>query len=341
MIPLFAFVDTIGPWTWVVLAIALLASAFYSGSETGTYAVNGLRLELRASSPADRSARRLHGVLARRELLLCVLLLGNNIANELAAIAAQRVTASWVGHASMAPLFAALVLTPIVFVTGEALPKHLFRAHAETWTYRVAPLLIVSRWLLLPLTILVLPVARRVHRWASGRDRQMRALRHDEHALETLLVAGGAQLSAVRETALGIGSSGERPVTEVMVPVDEARCLAMDQPVAEFREKFREWRHSRYPVRNADGTFSSYVYFMDPLVGKSAGQNLGDFGRSLVQLDARSTMEDALQRFDSATGRVGVVLADEVILGFVFATDLVSGLLSMDNPLPPMARDSE
>ncbi len=330
MIAWFESLQTTGLWGIVGFFAALVASALYSGSETGVYAVNRLRLELRAERDGDRVAQRLRALLERRELVLCVLLIGNNIANEAASILGEEIVNGFVPSSAWSSVAASLLLTPLLFLTSEALPKQLFRARAETLTYRATGFLEFSRILFWPLTQLVLPVARWATRWASGRQSALRGFRHDEFALERLLVAGGETVEPVRETALGIGTRRQRPVREILVPIDQMRWLHETDGTCALRDQVRQTRHSRYPLRDGEGHFSSYVYFLDAFRGSGEVSTLASVARPLARLAASCPLDEALAELESAAAQVAHVEdAAGQTLGFVFAGDLIAKLLTM------------
>ena len=310
----------------VLLLIATALSALYSGSETGVYAVNRLRLELRSEEVGDRKARLLQRLLSSHELVLCVLLLGNNIANEMTAIVADSLVSRWwSGESSV--YVTTLLLTPLLFICGEALPKQLFRQHAETWTYAVAPFLWFSRIVFAPLTWLVLPVARVANRWASGRRSAL--VRHDEYALDRLIVEGGSRLEELRDVALSVGLGQRRPVRELIVPFDEAKWIDRKAGVEGLRQLLRDAPFTRYPVREDDGRFLRYVHFLDPFERGGKEQELESVDRPIVVLDADCQLDQALVELERVRSRVAVVRRGSTVLGFLFAGDLVAALLSI------------
>lgn len=315
--------------TIVVLGfiLGLVFSALYSGSETGIYAVNRLRLELRSESKTDRAAASLARLVGSHEALLCVLLLGNNIANEATTILAERIVSDLLPDARFSTLVTTVVLVPVLFLLGEALPKQLFRAHAETWAYAIAPFLQLSRIVLAPLWILVLPVARLANRWATGRKGT--AFRHDEFALERLLSSAGQAVDPVRDAALTIGMRQRLPVREVMIPVERVAVLEADAHPGHVRTTLSERRRSRYPVRDVDGVFRRYVYFLDLFEASGAQAAPDDVARPMVVLGAEDPLDRALAELEAEDSRVAVVRDEgENDVGFVFAADVVAGLLA-------------
>ncbi len=314
-------------WVLIFFGCSVVLSALYSGSETGIYAVNRLRLELRAESASDHAARSLARLVASHEALLCVLLLGNNIANEAATILAERIVADFVVDARFSTLVTTAVLTPLLFILGEALPKQLFRQHAESWAYGVTPFLRLSRIVLAPLWLLVLPVARLANRMASGRGNA--ASRHDEFALERLFSSAGRQVDTVREAALGIGSKQKTPARDVLVPLESVCWLDHNATLDDLRRALHESRHSRYPLRDADGEFRNYVYFLDAFTASPRLRALSEASRPLMRLRDDAALEDAIEVLERESSRVAVVTDEAgVTTGFVFAADVVAGLLA-------------
>ena len=323
-----------------LFVLGVVLSAVYSGSETGIYAVNRLRLDLRAQDVKDRPARVLAKLLNRHEALLCVLLVGNNIANEISTILAEHMVSDFVSDARYSTLVTTAVLTPLLFLFGEALPKQLFRLHAETWAYRITPFLFLSRVVLAPIWLLVLPVARLARRWASGQ--RSSGMRHDEYALERLLSSVGRKIDPLRQVVLGIGSRRREPVAKVMIPVARARYLPAGAEASDLKSLLRDARHSRYPFRDPDGEFRSYIYFLDPFARTGAAKALGDIARPLAVLAPDTALDEAIGILEESGARVAVVRDEKgATLGFVFAADVVAGLLSMQASASLSTVDSE
>ena len=129
-------------WYAAVL-LGLAGSAMFSGLETGIYTLNRVRLHVLAHTPRSNAAV-LERLIDRPNRLLGTLLVGNNIANYAAslAIAALLDQAGYRGWSQVA--INAAILTPMLFIFGEVLPKDFFRSHTNRLTYSFARPL---RWL--------------------------------------------------------------------------------------------------------------------------------------------------------------------------------------------------
>ncbi len=314
------------------LLLALAASAVFSGFETGSYTVNRIRLELRAKDPRDRLASRLSALLAKPDELLCVFLVGNNLANALAAMLGEL----WIRgllppeESGRAPLLIGLVLTPLLFLSSEALPKHLFHLNTETWTYRLAPVLWVSGRILRPLTLLVVPLAHAALAWAAGLS-ELTGLRRQLRALEGLLEAGGAELGrSLRERAIGLRLRQERRVRQCMSKADDVVVLPEDADAATLKAALARSPHRRYPLRAPDGDTRRYVYFLDPFRSEKAGAVLKDWAFPLVDLTPDLPLWRALVLLERSGSRMGVVRDRRGRpVGYVTAGDLAKGLLDL------------
>ena len=134
--------------TWVVLFVALLASAVFSGSETGLYRLSQPRLEVEARA-GRRSAKLLRYLLRRESAVLVTILVGNNLAIEILTWRAEALGRE-VMQGFSHELLVVLVLTPIVFLFAEALPKDLFRRRPYASMAWTADFLLLARFLLWP-----------------------------------------------------------------------------------------------------------------------------------------------------------------------------------------------
>ena len=107
----------------LLLACGLLLSAFFSGSETGLYRVTRIRLALDGMS-GDPVSKGLLWLVNNPAIFVATTLIGNNLANYLVSFSIVMATQiAFRGHHTVAEVMAPIVMTPIVFVYGELLPK--------------------------------------------------------------------------------------------------------------------------------------------------------------------------------------------------------------------------
>lgn len=109
-------------WYVTLLISGVYLSAFFSGTETGFYRISRIRLALDAQF-GDQRSRQLNWLVSHPSLFVATTLVGNNVANYLTSFSMVYLSHGLsVGHPE---LIATIVLTPLVFVFGELLPKNL------------------------------------------------------------------------------------------------------------------------------------------------------------------------------------------------------------------------
>lgn len=122
----------------ILLALLILCSAFFSGSETSMISLNKHRLKHLAED-GNRSAKRALELLARPDRLLGVILLGNNFVNILAASLATLIGQRIWGDAGI--FIMTVILTVLVLIFGEVAPKTFAALHSEKFAFPVSPIL--------------------------------------------------------------------------------------------------------------------------------------------------------------------------------------------------------
>ncbi|WP_171963677.1 HlyC/CorC family transporter [Enterobacter hormaechei] len=132
----------------VILVIMVVISAYFSGSETGMMTLNRYRLRHRAKQ-GNRAARRVEKLLRKPDRLISLVLIGNNLVNILASALGTIVGMRLYGNAGVA--IATGVLTFVVLVFAEVLPKTIAALYPEKVAYP-------SSFLLAPLLILMMPL---------------------------------------------------------------------------------------------------------------------------------------------------------------------------------------
>jgi Mg2+/Co2+ transporter CorB len=110
-------------YDWLTVAavvICLLVSAFFSGAETALTASSRAAM-MRLEKQGNRDATIVNRLLARRERLLGAILFANNVTNIAASTIATGLLLAFFGHAGV--IYATFVMTALIFVIAEVLPK--------------------------------------------------------------------------------------------------------------------------------------------------------------------------------------------------------------------------
>ena len=311
---------------WSMLAVlGIGASALWSGLEIATYVVGRARLEARAAKPVpDRRARTLKLELDKPEHLLGGLLILNNLSNYIGVLALATLLDLTGLPAWQISLINAAVLTPILFVFAETLPKEYFRVTAEQQAYSFAPLLRVMRIVLtlslvLPAVVFVAKLMRRLTRSTEDsapidpRERMVWLVR--EAVGQGLVSQAQAELVkravAFRDTAL----------RSEMTPWNKVTRLRLDGGIDLARKIARNTEHSRLPILGSKGELLGIVSSIDLFLGDT--QSLKDLVQKVPELDTSLSAREALRTLRSEAQTLGVVIARNRPIGMVTMKDLV------------------
>jgi putative hemolysin len=319
---------TIDDLLWVLLALAGLGgSALWSGTETGMYSVSRVRLAIRRGDPRDTAARTLAGELAHPDRTLGTILIGNNVCNYLGTLGLTAVLEARGFSAAAMFVLQIGVLTPVLLVFGESLPKEMFRVKADTLTYRVVPVLRAARVLftvtgVLPLVALVSALASK----SSGRSGPTLARPGRERLAELMResASSGAistEQARMAERALAFGA---RRVREVMVPWSGVVAVHEGWSRARVITSLARGDHTRVPVLGPTGAVCGVA---DRLALQAdAGLALSDVTGEAVWLDPGLGLRDALGALRSAGVPIGLVGTPGRPLGIATVKDLLEPL---------------
>jgi magnesium and cobalt exporter, CNNM family len=242
---------------FTLIAVCMVLSAFFSGSETALLRLASHEVEEEARAMRGPAALAVRDLLGHTSRLLVTILLGNNLVNILGAATASALAVRLLGETS-GILVAAASMTVVVLIFCEVLPKAAAARHPRRIAYVVALPIYVIHQLLRPVhrafDRIIEPVVRRV-----GGDAE-RAPHSSSEAV--LRMARGARDGAPEGTPLAIigaaAGAADMTVEEIMVPRTEIVAFPIGIAPAELLERVIEERYTRVPI---------YQGFIDNVLG--------------------------------------------------------------------------
>ncbi len=231
------------PFDLIAIGALLMLSAFFSGSETALTAASRPWIHLHAAR-GDRRALRVQRLLDRREQMISAILLGNNLVNILASALATRAMIEQFGGAGV--VYATFVMTVLVLIFAEILPKTFAIRHADRIAPWVAIPIMPLVMLLTPLTALVSAVFRlggRIGRPAPAGRTAREELRG---AIELAATTGVRRRD--RNMLRSVLDLDHVTVRSVMVPRVRMVTLDASQPPDILASEVLRHPYTRYPV---------------------------------------------------------------------------------------------
>ncbi len=306
------------------LILLLFLSAVFSGSEIGFYGLSRVRLEADVRE-GRRLARWVRGSISNERAFLITILIGNNLVLELATGVGEDFLRRLIAvPESLRELVLTAVLTPLLFLFGELLPKDIFRRKPHTLLGIVSPLLFAARILFLPLALPLFALGAGIERLLRSERREVSLAFGREVFLSVLdegtrLGSIPIETRALAENALSLT---EIPIERVMIPWSQVEHLNCADGAARVREQAADFEHTRAPIRGEDGRFDLYLHQLDVLAS-AAGTDPRELGRALPCLPADLGVDAALHRMRLEGGRIALVGDPANPLGLLALKDLV------------------
>lgn len=266
------------------IALLLVLSAFFSGSETALTAASRGKLRAQADK-GNRGAARALRITEDSERLIGSVLLGNNLVNILAASLATALFTRAFGESGVA--LATLVMTLLVLIFAEVLPKTYAITNAESAAARVSPVIRMVILIFAPIVGAVRALVRGILRIFGVRtdpSSQILAVREEIAGAITLGHSEGAVQKEDRDRLLGALDLGDRTVDEIMRHRSEIQMIDADLTPEEVLEQCLTSPHTRLPVyRNDPENIIGVIHAKDLLRSMMAlGREVGD---NVDQLD--------------------------------------------------------
>ena len=233
------------PSAFLWIALLILMSAYFSGSETAMMSLNRYRLR-HLVNEGHRGARKANRLLQRPDRLLGVILIGNNFVNFFAASIAAAVGAELLGQTT-STLVTPIVLTIVVLIFAEVTPKTVAAQRAETLAFPSAYILQPLLKICHPLVFSINAVSNFIAAPMIGRTRHQ----SDELSAAELKTVVNERTAIPRERQnmlLKILDLENATVDDIMVPKSEIVGIDIDDETGEIVEVIQSSQHTRLPV---------------------------------------------------------------------------------------------
>ena len=253
---------------WFLLMLfGFLGSALFSGMETGAYRLNRVRLYVQASQGRS-AAKSLERVIAKPASLIGTLLIGNNLCNYAGTAGLGVLLAAMAMPVWQAVLINTFLVTLVLFIFGETLPKDLFAAHADRLMYPLAKLLVVLRVLftwtgVLPIVVAISALAIKFVGKGEGG-----ALTPRKRVAQMVREGAGAGLISSEQTEIAqraLALTNRRVLAEC-TPWTQVYKISADLDREGLRKIAQQTPRSRMPAVDGRGKIVGVVDMIDALL---------------------------------------------------------------------------
>jgi putative hemolysin len=236
------------------LAVLLVFSAFFSGSETALLSMDRLRIKYLVDKKR-RGADQLDAILERPDRLLGAILVGNNLVNIAASVFATTLFVELYGDRG--EIMTILILTPLLLIFSEVSPKTYAAQHPEKVSFLVLRPIQAVMWLLTPVVWLVSGVARLLNRFMLAEEARPIISEDEIRSIISVGEQTGVVPKEQRRMLHGVFELSQIRVRDVMIPRTEVAGIEVNSTFEEALALARRSRHSRFPVY--EGSLDSIV----------------------------------------------------------------------------------
>ena len=233
-----------------VLIFLILASAYFSSSETAMMSLNRYRLRHLAKEK-HAGAVRASRLLAKPDRLIGIILIGNNFVNFLASSIGTIIAIRLFGASG--GLISTVVLTFVFLIFAEVTPKTIAALRPEMVAYPSSLLLTPLLKLFLPLVWLVNGLSNLLLRLIGYEARQDESHHLSSEELRTVVDESGARIPVRRQSMLlNVLDLEKVTVNDIMIPRNEVLGIDIEDDLDEILEQIMTSQHTRLPVYKKD-----------------------------------------------------------------------------------------
>jgi magnesium and cobalt exporter, CNNM family len=269
-----------------VILFLLTLAALFSGSETALTAASAARMH-RLEAEGNKRAVIVNKLISDRERLIGAMLLGNTLVNILASTVAASMFIKLFGSAGVA--IATLVMTALILIFSEVLPKTYAITSPEHTAMAVAPTIRFLVAVLSPIVVTVQIIVRAtLSVFGIKIDKTKNVLSAHEEIREQIDLHHhtGEVVKRDRDMLGGILDLGELQVSDVMIHRKTMQTIDADISSAEIVAEALRSPHTRLPLyRGEPDNIIGILHAKDLLRGLAA------VGGRVDMLDVRSLLK--------------------------------------------------
>lgn len=315
----------------IAIIFLLFMSLFFSGSETALTATNRMRLKSKANS-GDVRAQKLLKLVEKPSVFITTILIGNNIANILLPTLVTTMAIDY----GISVAIASAILTVVIIIFGEVIPKSVAAAFPERIAYLVRPIIQFLVVALRPITVILNAMTDSITRALSKGEVQTASVSKDElMAIVDLADSEGELLSDESYRITATLNFQKLNVKDVMTtPRTEVIAVQKDTSFDDVRDLVISEMYTRYPVydENQDdivGVFHSKYLLQWSLEPEKTLMDFAD--KDPLRVDEFESVNKVLRKMSRERKHLAIVI-DEYggTEGILTHEDIIESMLGFE-----------
>ncbi len=299
----------VSPILFVAIIVLVVLSAFFSASETA-YSTSSL---IRIRNMADENVKG-----ARRALLICenydkmlsTILVGNNLVNIANTTLAAYLFSQLIADATLANVLNTVVMTLLILIFGEVLPKSLAKSRPEKVALSFAGIMHIVSIILWPIAIIF---TKMQHAFVKRKNGTVADPTVTEDELETIIDTMEEEGVINSEDATliqGVLDLGETTAYDIMTPRVDVSAVEINDDNEKIKKVFEETYFSRLPVYEGDidhiiGYISQKNFF--PAYIRDPKFDIKSILNTIIYLSENIKVDDIIRQMQKAKKHIAVI----------------------------------
>lgn len=312
----------------ILILILIVFSAFFSSAETSFMSIDRLRLK-QLVKDGNRRAKTVSRILEDESKLLSTILIGNNCVNLFASSLTTTLVYELYGNAAAS--VATGILTFLVLIFGEIMPKTIATRHAEKMALFYSPLISLLMTIFRPVIFIVNGFCKIIMKILHIKNDKTENTVTEE-MLKTMLDMSKDEdqiEDSEHEIINNVFELNDSYAKDIMVPRNSIVGIKMDTSFQEIMDIFREERYTRLVVFDDDKENVLGIINMKDLIGINEKDfSVEKFLRNAYVVYESKKISELLAQMKKTANNMAVVL-DEYgnISGILTIEDILEELI--------------
>ncbi len=231
-----------------VIVILLVCSAFFSAAETAFSSMNIIRIRTMAENKV-KGARKALYISEHSDRALTTILVGNNIVNILATTLCAFILSDLLVDPTLLNVLNTLVMTIVILITGEILPKALAKANPEKTATKFSLILYLLMKILYPIVICFYGLQKLFTKKQYTERHETATFTEDEleSIIDTMEEEGVLEKDEV-DMLQGTFKMKEATAHDIMTHRVDVEFLEINDKPEVVEKAILEHKYSRFPV---------------------------------------------------------------------------------------------
>jgi Mg2+/Co2+ transporter CorB len=231
----------------ISVMLLLVVSALFSCSETAITAASRAKIH-RISTEGSKRAKIAEKLLKDREKVISSMLMANNAVNILASVLATAAGLAIVGEAGL--IYATIIMTVLVVVFAEILPKAIALKSPDKIAILLAPVINLLVKMLFPFTHVTQKIVQSMINFVFGQSGQISKEQELEEIRDTvdLKHKEGSIFKYDKDLIDGVLDLSDTEISEIMVHRKDVESINADLPIEEIVSQALSIDYTRIPL---------------------------------------------------------------------------------------------